>query len=146
MFRLFATSRRPVLQFVLAICMPLCCCRVGGLLAMLPGGPSSHENVVAVSETRSACCQHNSDDPDDPGTPGSHDEPAPCSCDGPCCLKATTPEPDVGPQLAVSFLFLLPPPAAMSTPSNHAWSAKLSSESEDVRCRSLLRQRCALLI
>ena len=143
MFRFLMTTRWPVLQIVLAICTPLCCCRVQELAAFFgPDSPASTHVAAAAP----SCCQHGSGTPTDSDDHSDEDCPTPSTCAGLCCLKGMTPEQGEELSLDLVFVGLLPPPVDDVIPALELAAVEPEAHPPETACASLLRQRCALLI
>jgi len=143
---ILATSRWPIVQLALVICMPLCCCRVGAIIAMLPGGGSAADVVAMESGSCAGCCHPDSRAPGERDAPFGDDQPVPGLCTGSCCLKGTTPDRDDGVPPQALLAGLLPAQIIESAhPGPQRWE-RLPIDPGGIRCDSLLRQRCALLI
>jgi hypothetical protein len=134
-----------LLHSVLMLCVSLCCCRVGAVVAMLPTGGAESPHAVA-SCVKGSCCHPQNEDSSDPDAPDGDGDPAKPGCGGLCCIKGTTPDkaPKFAP--ALSFVGILPVAeilAPAATPARRVDRVRVPPGSY---CLSLLRQRCALLI
>jgi hypothetical protein len=137
------SSRLRAVQFVLAICLPLCCCRLQVAMAMMAGDTSEEPDASCISMCCSAQESHSSDSSrSTPADPDSVPQTGTCAS----CIKGFTPDQSVKPALTLHLL-RINPLAAMDA-AIPRWSVQTDTfrTGRDEGASTLLRQRCALLI
>jgi hypothetical protein len=147
MFRLFSTSRWPVLQIVLAICVPLCCCRLNVLLATLPDRHADAGPAASADPDHQSCCQSRPAAPVDSSDSSEHEsEPPPCSGSDACCLKGTTPAPGIGFSLEIAVACVAASPSTEAMPDRGVAAVGRSNAHRSAPHVALWRRHCALLL
>jgi len=141
-------SRWQFLPLLLALCVPLCCCRMSMLVSLLPGGDAPEASAQIASAIQPSCChQNHAPVNDDAPASGEHGDELPRHCSGNCCLKGLTPTPDdLDAPLAIDLADVLTWHDAIWEPHNLVEHPHAAIDAELTPCRSLLHQHCALRI
>jgi hypothetical protein len=143
------STRATLLIWLLAMCVPLCCCRVGLVAALV--SPGEAPDTSCCASILPPCCNsshqqgptdHHDDDADHHAQPGG-------DCNSTCCLKGMTLDTPADVELAHIFLDLvsLPvAPALVPDPANASVRSLHSTDLPPPARPTLLRLHCALII
>ena len=146
MRRFRASSRLPIMQFVLAICLPLCCCQLQVLVAMMSGSANKQNETACVAMS---CCSTNIDSTNSSTVPTDDSESESHAGSCACCIKIFTQERGESQSLILQLtgFAIVAPTLGLESASSRTCSWLESTQLvSDPGARTLLRQRCAILI